>query len=162
MSTSNDLEQFAVHAESQPVQPATEVGIDREIRVAFLAHILTGVPFIQQYQIANLGFVEFATVSAAELDRLRYLAVRSSSPQEKGARLRRLLAVACVNRLEIDGRAIPPVQDRLWASAQAYEVFLSLVPVGLLQVIESYYLEFSGVMSRLVDKVSDRSFWPTP
>lgn len=159
----DDLEQFVVkqpHADTS--SPGVTELISRETQIAFLAHILTGVPFMQRYDVANIGFVEFATVSATELDQLRRLAASEPSNVPGSDRLRSLLAVASVNRLEIDNRVFSPVHDRKWASSYAYDVFVESVPFGLLQLIESYYADFSRTLSSLIRKASDRSFWPTP
>lgn len=164
MSTPDDLAQFEVPPAPEPsvAKPVEQDAIDKETKIAFLAHILTGAPFIQRYDVATVGFLEFATVSSVELDRIRYLSALGVPRKAATDRLRALLAVACVNRLEIDGRMIVPVQDRQWSSSLAYDTFIKTAPVGLLQVIESYYADFSRTLATLIGKVSDRSFWPTP
>jgi hypothetical protein len=162
MSSPDDLESFAIpEAPQQPVA-AAEPSVSRETKLAFLAHILTGAPFMQRYEIANVGFVVFATVSPSELDSLRFLSCLGVPHGLRDERLRSLMAVACVNRLEIDHHIIRPVKDRLWDSSFAYDDFVNGIPVGLLQIIESQYLEFSNTLALLISKVTDRSFWPTP
>jgi len=164
MSSTADLEQFAVPSTPQPepAQPAYEPQLSHETKLAFLAHILTGVPFMQRYELASVGFIEFATVSSAELDRIRGLSCLDVPNNLRGDRLKAIMAVACVNRLEIDRRIIPVVQNRSWESAYAYKTFIDSIPIGLLQIIESQYLDFSRTLTLLISKVTDRSFWPTP
>lgn len=160
MST-DDLEQFAVPDE-QPAPIEEGPPVSREAKIGFLAHILTGAPFMERYEIAGVGFVEFATVSAGELDSIRRLAQIGVPVQYHSDRLRALMAVACVNRLELDHRILPGVRDRLWGTPAAYDDFVSSIPTGLLHIIESQYLDFSRTLSLLISKVTDRSFWPTP
>ena len=163
MSSPEDLEAFAIPSEpSKPPVTALEPTVSRETKIAFLAHILTGAPFMQRYEIATVGFVVFATVSAAELDSIRFLACLGVPHGQRDDRLRALMAVACVNRLEIDRHVIRPVKDRSWDSSFAYDDFVKSIPVGLLQIIESQYHEFSQTLALLISKVTDRSFWPTP
>jgi hypothetical protein len=163
MSEPDDLEQFAVPAEpEQPPAAAPPDPMSRETKLAFLAHILTGAPFMQRYEVANVGFLEFATVSSHELDRLRQIAGRLPTQELQHARFRELMSVACLNRVEIDHRIVTCISDREWINTTAYDEFLHRLPVGLLHIIESHYFEFSRVLSTLISKVSDRSFWPTP
>jgi hypothetical protein len=164
MSSPTDLDQFEIPSSPipEPAPPPYEQALSRETKLAFLAHILTGAPFMQRYEVAAVGFIEFATVSPLELDSLRLLACCDVPNNLRGDRLRALMAVACVNRIEIDRRIIQVVRDRSWGSAHAYETFVDSIPIGLLQIIESQYADFSRTLALLISKVSDRSFWPTP
>jgi hypothetical protein len=117
---------------------------------------------MQRYEIANVGFVEFATVPAKELDDIRFLAGLGIPHNLRGERFRSLMAVACVNRLEIDHHIIAGVHDRSWSCSAGYDDFLTRIPVGLLHIIEGQYHDFSETLSALIKRVSDRSFWPTP
>ena len=155
----NDLSEFEKAApvdkprEEPPVD--TSPPVSDEAKIAFLAHIIAGAPFIQQYHIAEAGYIEFSTIPSEALINIRRLA-RNDREQ-----LHRLMSVASVRRIELGSTYISPVKGD-WSSLDVYEAYVHDLPAGLVNIIESQYLVFSQTLSTLINKVSDRSFWQTP
>lgn len=162
------LQDFSKTQSEPVVEQAPVFTIPGDAKIAFLAHMLTGVPFIRSYDIARVGFVEFATVSPAELSLIRRLVHRdeqydpAATKQNRNSRLSAYLAVASIQKLELDGKDIRVLDSRSWDSPASYNAFLERIPLGLYEVLLSLYREFSELFDTLIRKVKDRSFWPTP
>jgi hypothetical protein len=164
MTPEADLEQFQQAAAAAPVEtpPQDARVVSDEDKLAFLAHIMTGAPFIKQYNFGVDGLIELTTVPSDELFRIRLCVQNTFDKTAWEYMVRSMTIAASVRRCEVGGKIIAPVIDRSWAGTDAYSGFLERVPQGLLSIIESLYLDFSSTLSTLIDKVSDRSFWPTP
>jgi hypothetical protein len=149
------------HAEAAPAVPG--VVVSDEAKLAFLAHILQGVPFRQYYDIANVGYIIFATVPTAEAERIYDLARgeealgSAASPSNRRERIRSYMAAASVEKLVVGTNTYIGVQP---FDLTAYAAFSEKLPAGLLSAIEHSYSAFSTTLKTLIESVTDRSFWP--
>lgn len=137
-----------------------------EDRVAFLAHILKATPFLKRYELfGGTVIVEFTTLSVDTVEAIyRYACVEETSnpaakPENRYGRIHAYKAATSIKKLRVDGHIISVITDIAWDSDKFYNTFVKTVTPDLLTTIEGAYTKYEALITFLISKADDPSFY---
>ena len=138
-------------------------------RVAFLAHILKGVPFLKKYELfGGMVVVEFTSLAPDTLENIyKFACVEESTnpaakPDNRRNRVAAYTAATSIKYLNVDNHAITTIRDISWDNDKYYLKFVKTVTPNLLAAIEMAYAKFATLVSTLIEKADDPSFYRAP
>jgi len=147
------------------VESGTVICTDED-RIAFLAHILKGVPFLKSYELfGNKVLVEFTTLGISTVEAIyRFACIEETTnpaakPENRYGRLQAYKAATSIKKLRVDGHIISGIGDVAWDSDKFYLIFAKTVTPDLLTAIEAAYTKYEGLISFLISKADDKSFY---
>jgi len=137
--------------------------------IAFLAHILKGVPFLKRYELfGGKVSVEFTTLPLDVIEAIyKFACVEEASnpaakPDNRRSRVHSYRAATSIKKLRIDGHLISGISDINWETDRFYNLFVKTVTPDLLSAIEETYAKYSGLVAFLISKADDKSFYEAP
>ncbi len=138
-------------------------------RVAFLAHIIKGAPFLKKYELfGGSVIVEFTSLAHDTVESIyRYACIEEATntaakPDNRRNRVAAYTAATSIKCLSVDKHLITTIRDISWESDKYYLKFVKTVTPNLLAAIEVAYAKFATLISTLIEKADDPSFYQAP
>jgi len=137
--------------------------------MAFLAHVLKGVPFLKRYELfGGAVSVEFTTLAIDVIEAIHRFACTeeasnpAAKPDNRRSRIHAYRAATSIKKLRVDGHIISGISDINWETDRYYGIFAKTVTPDLLSAIEEAYGRYSTLISFLISKADDPSFYKAP
>jgi hypothetical protein len=157
-------------SQEQPTKPSlqvsTEIIVPDQDRIAFLAYVLDNVPFRKTYTALEENIiVEFQTVSANVFDdigKLVFIEERADEGRTKENRKSRRHAYTMamsIRSVRIGQQTVDQPKGNDYRLA--YHNLTTHLSLPAMQVVEKFYEDFTGLITYLTEKVTDRSFYST-
>ena len=147
-----------------------ELPLDDKVKSRFLAHVLGGVPFTQQYTafgdrltvtLRTLSSQDELLVSQLMLERLP----KGASAELRSESYRQFALALSIESMEVDGTFVGGLLRRGGEVAtllRDYDAWMASTPGTTYRLLYTWYLRFRKQLSELLRRAEDKSFWPTP